>query len=56
MICQRSAFLVAEKTVTLDIHFRKRLGAGLFGGEGFVLQKLTGPGVAFVCWNAWCEE
>lgn len=49
MICQRSAFLVAEKTVQLDIHFRKRLGAGLFGGEGFVLQKLTGPGVAFVC-------
>ena len=49
MICQKSAFLCAEKTVTLDIHFRKRLGAGLFGGEGFVLQKLTGPGVAFVC-------
>jgi uncharacterized protein (TIGR00266 family) len=49
MICQKSAFLCAEKTVKLDIHFRKRLGAGLFGGEGFILQKLTGPGVAFVC-------
>lgn len=49
MICQKTAFLCAEKTVNLDIHFRKRLGAGLFGGEGFVLQKLTGPGVAFVC-------
>lgn len=49
MICQKSAFLCAEKTVGLDIHFRRRLGAGLFGGEGFILQKLTGPGVAFVC-------
>src|SRR5512138_2693544 len=49
MICQRTAFLCAEKTVDLDIHFRRRLGAGLFGGEGFVLQKITGPGVAFVC-------
>jgi uncharacterized protein (TIGR00266 family) len=49
MICQKSAFLCAEKTVKLDVHFRKRLGAGLFGGEGFILQKLTGPGVAFVC-------
>jgi uncharacterized protein (TIGR00266 family) len=49
MICQKTAFLVAEKTVTLDIHFRKRLGAGFFGGEGFIMQKLTGPGVAFVC-------
>lgn len=48
MICQKDAFLCAEKTVQLDIHFRKRLGAGLFGGEGFILQKLTGPGVAFV--------
>lgn len=49
MICQKTAFLCAEKTVGLDIHFRKRLGAGLFGGEGFILQKLTGPGVAFAC-------
>jgi uncharacterized protein (TIGR00266 family) len=49
MIAQRSAFLCAEKTVGLDIHFRRKLGAGLFGGEGFVMQKLTGPGIAFVC-------
>lgn len=48
IICQKTAFMCAEKTVTLDIHFRKRLGAGLFGGEGFILQRLTGPGVAFV--------
>lgn len=49
MICQKQAFLCAEKTVGLDVHFRRKLGAGLFGGEGFILQKLTGPGVAFVC-------
>ena len=49
MIAQKQAFLCAEKTVTLDIHFRKRLGSGFFGGEGFIMQKLTGPGVAFVC-------
>lgn len=49
LICQKSAFLCAEKTVGLGIHFRRKLGAGLFGGEGFVMQKLTGPGVAFVC-------
>ncbi len=48
MICQKQAFLCAEKTVGLDIYFQRRLGAGLFGGEGFILQKLIGPGVAFV--------
>ena len=49
MIAQKQAFLCAEKTVAMDIHFRKKLGAGFFGGEGFIMQKLTGPGVAFVC-------
>jgi uncharacterized protein (TIGR00266 family) len=48
MICQKQAFLCAEKTVNMDIHFRRRLGSGLFGGEGFIMQKLTGPGIAFV--------
>jgi uncharacterized protein (TIGR00266 family) len=48
MICQRDAFMCAEKSVQLDIHFRRKLGAGLFGGEGFILQRLTGPGTAFV--------
>src|SRR6266540_1376754 len=43
MIAQKDAFLCAEKTVGLDISFRKKLG------EGFFLQRLTGPGVAFVC-------
>ncbi len=48
IIAQKEAFLCAEKTVGLDIQFRRRMGAGFFGGEGFVMQKLTGPGVAFV--------
>jgi uncharacterized protein (TIGR00266 family) len=48
MICQKDAFMVAERSVQLDIHFRRKLGAGFFGGEGFVMQKLTGPGLAFV--------
>jgi uncharacterized protein (TIGR00266 family) len=48
IIAQKDAFMCAEDSVTLEVHFRKRLGAGLFGGEGFILQKLTGPGMAFV--------
>lgn len=47
-ICQKDAFMVAEKTVNLEVHFRKKLGSGIFGGEGFILQKLSGPGTAFV--------
>lgn len=48
LICQKDAFMCAESTVTLEMHFRKKLGAGLFGGEGFILQKITGPGTAFL--------
>ncbi len=48
LICQKDAFMVAERSVQLDIHFRRKLGAGLFGGEGFIMQRLTGPGLAFV--------
>jgi len=47
-ICQKDAFMVAVDSVTLEMHFRKKLGTGLFGGEGFILQKLTGPGMAWV--------
>jgi len=47
IIMHKHAFLCAEKSVTLDIFFTRKLGAGLFGGEGFILQKLTGPGMAF---------
>lgn len=48
MICQKDSFMCAEQKVKLEMHFRKKLGAGLFGGEGFILQKITGPGTAFV--------
>ncbi|MCK4259773.1 MAG: TIGR00266 family protein [Halanaerobiales bacterium] len=48
IICQKSAFLCAERSVKLESYFKKRLGAGLFGGEGFILQKLTGPGKVFL--------
>ena len=42
MVVQKSAFLAAEAGVELSIHFQKRLGAGLFGGEGFIMQRLSG--------------
>lgn len=48
MILQKSAFLAAEAGVELSIHFHKKLSSGLFGGEGFILQKLSGFGKAFV--------
>jgi uncharacterized protein (TIGR00266 family) len=48
LICQKDAFMAAQDSVKLEIHFRKKLGAGFFGGEGFILQKVTGPGVVFV--------
>ncbi|MCQ2353986.1 MAG: TIGR00266 family protein [Clostridia bacterium] len=47
MILQKSAFLASEIGVDLSIHFNKRLGAGFFGGEGFIMQKLSGNGIAF---------
>ncbi len=48
LICQKDTFMCAQESVKLEMHFRKKLGAGLFGGEGFILQKLTGPGIAFI--------
>ncbi len=47
MVCQRDSFMVAEEGVDIEIHMHKRLGAALFGGEGLVLQRITGPGTAF---------
>ena len=47
IILQKSAFLASEAGVVLSMHFRKKLGSGLFGGEGFILQKLSGNGIAF---------
>ena len=48
MIVQKSAGLASEAGVQLSLHFRKNLGAGLFGGEGFIMQRLSGSGTAFV--------
>jgi uncharacterized protein (TIGR00266 family) len=47
-ICQKDAFLCAAKGVSIGVEFSKRLGRGLFGGEGFIMQKLEGDGMAFV--------
>lgn len=48
VICQKDSFLCAAKGVTVGIEFQKKLGTGLFGGEGFIMQKLEGDGMTFV--------
>jgi uncharacterized protein (TIGR00266 family) len=48
LIAQKDSFLCAAKGVSIGIAFQKRIGAGLFGGEGFIMQRLTGDGLAFV--------
>ncbi len=48
IIVQKRAFLCAESTVDIAMHFRKKLGAGFFGGEGFIMQKITGPGKVYL--------
>ena len=48
IVGQKNAFLAAEESVDVDIFFKKKLGAGLFGGEGFVLQKFSGNGMLFI--------
>lgn len=48
LLCQKDAFLCAAKGVSLGIAFQKKMGTGLFGGEGFIMQKLDGDGMAFV--------
>jgi len=48
LICQKDAFLAAAKGVSLGIYFQQKLSVGFFGGEGFIMQKLEGDGLAFV--------
>ena len=48
ILVQRDSFLCAQSSVTLNIAFVKKLGSGFFGGEGFILEKLTGPGTVFI--------
>lgn len=48
MIVQKSAFLASEESVELSVYFQKKLGKGMFGGEDFIMQKLSGNGTAFI--------
>ncbi len=48
LLCQRDAYLCSAYGIDISVAFTKRLGAGFFGGEGFILQKLTGDGLAFI--------
>ncbi|MGL5067151.1 MAG: TIGR00266 family protein [Sarcina sp.] len=48
IVCQKDAFLCAAKGVSIGIDFKRKLGAGFFGGEGFILQKLEGDGLVFI--------
>lgn len=56
IICQKSAFLCATAGVELAMHFQKKIGAGLVGGEGFILQRVTGPGMVFLEVDGYCQE
>ncbi|MBV9850639.1 MAG: TIGR00266 family protein [Armatimonadetes bacterium] len=48
LVCRKETFLCAEGGVGLDIFFRQQIGSGIFGGEGFILQRVTGPGWVFL--------
>jgi uncharacterized protein (AIM24 family) len=48
LVCQKDSFLCAAKGVSIGIAFQKRIGVGLFGGEGFIMQRLQGDGLCFV--------
>ncbi|MBR6220928.1 MAG: TIGR00266 family protein [Clostridia bacterium] len=48
IICQKKAFMACSEGVELSVHFQKKFGTGLFGGEGFVMQKISGNGFAFI--------
>ena len=56
MIFQKKAFLAAESSVQLSIHFRKKLGAGFFGGEGFIMERISGDGIAFAEFDGYVVE
>lgn len=56
IICQKQSFLCATEGTQLSVFFRKKLGAGLLGGEGFIMQKVTGPGLAFFEIDGYAKE
>mgnify|MGYP000754944126 CR=1 FL=1 len=56
MIVQKSAFLASEEGVELSMHFQKKLGKGIFGGEGFIMQRISGNGIAFLEFDGYVKE
>ena len=56
IIVQKHSFLAMEKGLDLSIFFQKRLGKGLFGGEGFVMNKISGSGLVFIEIDGYCKE
>ena len=56
IIVQKKGFLAMEKGLDMSIHFRKKLGAGLVGGEGFIMQRITGDGIVFIEIDGHCVE
>lgn len=56
IIVQKSAFLAMEKGLDLSMFFQKKIGKALFGGEGFIMQKISGTGVAFIEIDGYCKE
>lgn len=56
IIAQKGAFLAGTSDVRLEVAFKKKIGAGFFGGEGFILQKITGPGTTFLEFDGHVEE
>lgn len=56
IIAQKSAFLAATAGVELSVYFQKRIGGGFFGGEGFIMQKLSGTGTAFLEFDGYIKE
>lgn len=56
LVCQKSAFLCGTAGIEVAMHFQKKIGAGLFGGEGFIMQRVTGPGLVFLEIDGYCQE
>jgi uncharacterized protein (TIGR00266 family) len=56
IIVQKRGFLAMEKGLDLSVYFQKKLGKGLFGGEGFIMQKITGSGMVFIEIDGYCKE
>ena len=56
IVAQKKAFLASESSVELSVFFQKKVGAGFFGGEGFIMQKLSGHGTAFLEFDGFIKE